>query len=192
MVDDSDFSAAWRPLLSVLPLDPLLPRSPRPATFLERPAAGDELPAELGFRLAALRETFEETGLLLTRSAAEPRRSVLLPAAEVDRWRPRVQRQPAELLRLARELALVPDVWSLHEWSAWLTPVAVPGNRHDAAFFVASIPDQPAGRSDQTETERVEVGLAGWQATAMGVRSTEWMGDGNSRFVIMSLAIYFF
>ncbi|XP_043241266.1 nucleoside diphosphate-linked moiety X motif 19-like [Amphibalanus amphitrite] len=155
IVDDSDFSAAWRPLLTALPLEPLLLSAPRPATFVERPPVGDELPAEIGFRLAALRETFEETGVLLTRPAAGGRPAPL-PVAEAERWRPLVQRRPAELLRLARELAVAPDVWSLHEWSAWLTPVAVPGHRHDAAFFVASVPDRPPCCEDQTETEHVE------------------------------------
>ena len=168
LVDDSDFSAAWRPLLSILPLEPLLLSSPRPATFLERPPSGDELPAEIGFRLAAIRETFEETGLLLARPAAAPQQTLVLPPAELERWRARVHRQPAELLRLARELAVVPDVWSLHEWSAWLTPVGVPGNRHDAAFFVASVPDRPEGCGDETETEHVEVRLARPDGVGMG------------------------
>jgi len=153
-VEDCDFSPAWRPLLSILPVSPLLPDSERPATFLERPPAGHELPPELGFRLAALRETFEETGVLLTRSVAGV--PGLLPAALAAEWRPRVHQQPDQLLHLARQLQLVPDVWSLHEWSAWLTPTAIGGHRHDAAFFVASVPGRPDCSGDQTETAHVE------------------------------------
>ncbi|XP_037088488.1 nucleoside diphosphate-linked moiety X motif 19-like [Pollicipes pollicipes] len=84
-----------------------------------------------------------------------PELSCSIPSTPRKRRRVKARR-PTALMELARERRLVPDVWSLHEWSAWLTPVGVTGHRHDAAFFVASVPERPACSADSTESERVE------------------------------------
>lgn len=152
-----DFSGAWKGIFSLYPVQPLLCEGvDRPATFLERPPVGDDLPAELGFRLTALRETFEETGVLLVRGMEAPHRPRVLPLSLAEEWRLRVQKDPTQLLQMARQLAVVPDVWSLHEWSTWLTPLGVPGHRHDTAFFVTNVPERPECRPCGDEAEQVE------------------------------------
>jgi hypothetical protein len=47
----------------------------------------------------------------------------------------KVHAEPRELLELYREVGGVPDVWSLAEWSDWLTPTDLheQGTRRDAA-----------------------------------------------------------
>ncbi|MBV8651995.1 MAG: NUDIX domain-containing protein [Alphaproteobacteria bacterium] len=93
----------------------------------------------LGFRIAAIRETFEETGILLAR---RPGASTLLTAAELATLR---QRHPASgfaAVVAAAGLQLATD--ALVPYAHWITPVDRP-KRFDTHFFVAPAPvDQVA------------------------------------------------
>ncbi|GAB4085263.1 NUDIX domain-containing protein [Myceligenerans cantabricum] len=106
-----------------------------------------------GFVGAAVRETFEECGVLLADAGAGgplPDTAALgaARAALLDR-----RAGLAEVLDDAR-LTLRADL--LRPWARWITPEQEP-RRYDAAFFVAAL---PAGQSaDARTTEAVE---AGW------------------------------
>ncbi|KZT26638.1 hypothetical protein NEOLEDRAFT_1177618 [Neolentinus lepideus HHB14362 ss-1] len=87
--------------------------------------------------LTAIRETFEETGLLLASS-----RSKTLPAlndATLDEARKTIH---AGNLRFGSFLAqhdLIPDINSLFPFTSWVTPVQVPRRFH-AQFFITFLP----------------------------------------------------
>ncbi|XP_023163916.2 nucleoside diphosphate-linked moiety X motif 19 isoform X2 [Drosophila hydei] len=86
---------------------------------------------EITLRLAALRECFEEVGILLCRNQAQLTQTVeVAQAAQLEHdflktWQARVHRNPSDFLELFRQLKVVPDLWALHEWSAWATPAFV-------------------------------------------------------------------
>jgi glyoxylase-like metal-dependent hydrolase (beta-lactamase superfamily II)/8-oxo-dGTP pyrophosphatase MutT (NUDIX family) len=90
----------------------------------------------LDYAVAALREAFEEVGLLLAdrdfdRAAAQP-------------WRDRLQQGTAAAHELCDALGVAFDLRELHYWSHWLTPPGVP-KRFDTRFFVTRAPaDQQA------------------------------------------------
>lgn len=122
-------------------------RGPDPGWWGERL----ETTPELGGALvcAAVRETFEECGVLL----AAPDGGV--PAALPDAGALRedlVQRRStlAELLA-ARDLVLRADL--LDAWARWITPPSNP-RRYDTAFLVAKVPE--GQRADDGTTEAVE------------------------------------
>ena len=97
---------------------------------------------------AAVRETFEEAGVLLT----DPPSGVLdvaTLAADVEAGRV----QFGDLLR-DRGLAVASDL--LHPWARWITPVGEV-RRYDTRFFVAALPDgaTPADLTSESST-------AGW------------------------------
>lgn len=108
-------------------------------------------PADAAALLAcAVRETFEETGVLLA------------DARPADGTRERVT---------AREIGLREVVGRLHAdrlrpWARWVTPEAMP-RRYDTAFFLAAVPDgqEPDGATSEA------VG-AGWCAPGRALR--EW------------------
>ncbi len=83
------------------------------------------LPREVAFRLCALRETFEESGIFLSSSSSSsPPDPGLL-----SRYRNLVHEDPRQLLRLCEEAEVVPDVWALSEVADWLTPLGGPASK---------------------------------------------------------------
>jgi 8-oxo-dGTP pyrophosphatase MutT (NUDIX family) len=128
--------------------DPALWRGPDPAWWAQRFGC----PAEVAGALvaAAVRETFEECGVLL----AGPGVGGAVSVGEVE--------ETARDDLVARRRTL-PDVLAdaglplradlLAPWSRWVTPEAEP-RRYDAAFFVARLPD--GQEADARTTEAVE------------------------------------
>jgi 8-oxo-dGTP pyrophosphatase MutT (NUDIX family) len=80
---------------------------------------------------AAIRETFEEVGLLLTspRAVAEPEQRRAVEAGELP------------ISDLLTRLGVVADLTAIHPWARWITPPGRP-RRFDTYFFVAAIRDE--------------------------------------------------
>jgi 8-oxo-dGTP pyrophosphatase MutT (NUDIX family) len=117
----------------------------------------DQLPARLGrfdldprtamgLHLAAIRETFEESGALLARTAHGDRPDPV----GLENWRDRLQSGQAALLDLARAENLVFDLDALIPHTRWITPTAEP-KRFDAQFFLAAMPVGQTASADRTE-----------------------------------------
>jgi 8-oxo-dGTP pyrophosphatase MutT (NUDIX family) len=96
----------------------------------------------------AIRETFEETGLLLAAGEADP------AALEADRLALLGHRSSLAAV-LARH-GLTPRADALHPWSRWITPEFEP-RRYDTAFFVAAVRDVDRARDLGGESD-----AAGW------------------------------
>lgn len=112
-------------------------------------ASGDEA---LAFRLAALRELFEEAGVLLAR--ADAGFATIDDADAQERFRAYRTEVHAGRLTLAdlaaREgLRLAPD--ALVPFAHWVTP-PVDARRFDTRFFVARVPPGQTPVHDETET----------------------------------------
>ena len=60
------------------------------------------------------------------------------------------------LISLSRSLQCVPDVWSLGEWSNWLTPVHLP-RRYDTMFYTCFLDKEPPVLVDEKEMTHSEV-----------------------------------
>ena len=104
----------------------------------------------LAFWVAGVRETFEEAGVLLARSASTG--ALVDPASPLLETRRDELNQGAltfEALLEADDLLL--DVGGMHYFSHWITPE---GNhrRYDTRFFVAAAPDGHAYLHDDAET----------------------------------------
>lgn len=108
---------------------------------------------------AAVRETFEECGVLLADGVPDP--------AWLARARDELVARRRTLADVLHEpgLALRSDL--LHPWARWVTPEESP-RRYDTAFLVARVPDGQV--ADDRTTEAVEASwwhpadaLAGWR-----------------------------
>ncbi|KAK2854310.1 hypothetical protein Q5P01_006971 [Channa striata] len=180
-VDPADFSSEWLDVFQAVRNCPNFgltrvkqPPETRPPIFAtDRQKLGSPIPGEVAFRICALRETFEESGVLLVVPKRDETR--LLESAEVrgdpgpdcgadtlcgrelTRWRALVNQNPSNFVRMCRELQVMPNIWALHEWSNWLTPRARYGvTRFDTAFFICCLPDAPHTAHDDREIERFQ------------------------------------
>jgi 8-oxo-dGTP pyrophosphatase MutT (NUDIX family) len=97
--------------------------------------------AALAFFIAAIRETFEESGVLFAKHATR---------FDLNRVRARLASGTSfSVLVNDLELSLEPQM--LVPFARWVTP-SVEQRRFDARFFVAAAPDDMAATHDETET----------------------------------------
>ena len=102
--------------------------------------------------MAAIRESFEEAGILL---AVDPEgRFVDLDAeAGLDRWavhRREVDQGRRRLVEVCTEEALRLAVGEMHYFGHWITPVGAP-RRYDTRFFLAAAPANQTPLHDDRE-----------------------------------------
>eukprot|EP00096_Caligus_rogercresseyi_P008011 TRINITY_DN26254_c0_g1_i1.p1 TRINITY_DN26254_c0_g1~~TRINITY_DN26254_c0_g1_i1.p1 ORF type:complete len:359 (-),score=84.69 TRINITY_DN26254_c0_g1_i1:70-1146(-) len=157
----SDLDPRWMKTLSPFskedPSSVILDPSTTSRPFLiSRVESPSPLPRDIAFRLTALRETFEETGILLSKSL----HSSTQPTRELEAWRSKVREDPGLFMKMCHELELAPDIWALHEWSSWLTPLGLKSKgsrRFDTLFYMAFTDkeDHPDGTSDESEIFKV-------------------------------------
>lgn len=110
------------------------------------------LPAQgLDFYIAAVRECFEESGLLFaTRDGASLVRLDDAAGATLGAWRGRIHRGEATVGDLCREFGLTLALDRLAYLSHWLTPLGRP-KRFDTRFFIAAAPPAQVAAFDGTE-----------------------------------------
>jgi 8-oxo-dGTP pyrophosphatase MutT (NUDIX family) len=121
-----------------------------------------------GFRAAAIRECFEEAGVLLARRGDA---RLAIPPEDVARfagYRDGLQKRTVTLQQLAEREGLVLSTDTLVHWAHWITPELWP-KRFDTHFFLAEMPaGQEAAHDELETTESVwttpEDGLAGFDA----------------------------
>ena len=103
------------------------------------------------FHLCAIRETFEEAGVLLARKDGTP---VRLTGPDEERFAARRQLmcgREGSLAAFAEEFGLRFAGDLLHYFSRWVTPAFSP-KRYDARFFVAEMPGGQEPLHDDLET----------------------------------------
>ncbi|XP_032778840.1 nucleoside diphosphate-linked moiety X motif 19 [Daphnia magna] len=111
---------------------------------------------EVGYRISAIRETFEETGVLFCKPAQiHGQSNSILKADDLIEWQKRIHHNPEEFLILCKKYFLLPDLWSLYEWSNWLTPTNMGPKRYDTMFYVCVIDNIPDVRIDGKEITQV-------------------------------------
>lgn len=112
---------------------------------------GDALPedAALALHVAACRETFEESGVLLTRdrsgAACGGERT-----AHLQEFREAVAADASRFVALLEREDLYLDLAPLVYWSHWITPSLEP-KRFDTRFFAIAVPPDQAASADRGE-----------------------------------------
>ncbi len=107
---------------------------------------------ELKFRVAGVREAFEECGILLARKPAQ--RSVV-GAVDLEgieqRWRAKLAKDEASIVDLveAEDLELATDLMT--PFAHWITPTFAP-RRFDTWFFLAEAPEDQIALHDGSES----------------------------------------
>ncbi|KAM8894867.1 acyl-coenzyme A diphosphatase NUDT19 [Spinachia spinachia] len=185
LVHSSDFSSEWLDVFKSFSESPHFglrsvtqPGDTRPPLFAtDRLKLGSPIPGEVAFRICALRETFEECGVLLSVSQKEEKRLLEnieggrvpgregplhsnvneLCSGELSKWRDLVNQNPSNFIQMCRELEVLPNIWALHEWGNWLTPEGRYGvKRFDTAFFICCLQEIPPALQDDKEIVSVK------------------------------------
>lgn len=127
----------------------------------------EALVRQTSLRIAAIRETFEDVGILLvkTRNQFETAVSNPLYATAVttgfDRkhWQRKVRADPWAFIELCEMLEVAPDIFSVYNWANWLMPpISIVGEtRVDEAFFMACLQGRPATKLDPRRVAKAEV-----------------------------------
>ena len=130
-------------------LDPFR-TGPGPAQERQVQAIGDHW---RGFWIAAIRETFEESGLLLAYDAAGDMLHWSEPATarRFEAHRDALNRGDLDLLELCRQEHITLACDHVHFYNRWVTPLGRP-RRFDTRFFIAEAPAHQVGTHDQRET----------------------------------------
>lgn len=118
-------------------------------------------------RIAALRETFEETGVLACADCS-------LSSADADTARARMDAGSLTFLDFVRERGLRLDVARPVLFARWLTPPVVP-KRFDTFFYLIDMPDDQAARHDGREAVENE-----WVSAREALRR----GDAGERTIL--------
>ena len=131
---------------------------------------GSSLSNEVAFRICAIRETFEESGVLIcTHSIGTGCETVSadhgMTKEAVSEWRRLVMDDDSQFMTMFEELNLLPDICSLHEWSNWLTPTrllqysnSLSTQRFDTMFYVCCFDTEPHTAHDEEEIIHSQVG----------------------------------
>jgi len=152
-VDPRDFDAAvgWA--------------GPSPAEWADRLGCGEEMARALV--CAAVRETFEESGVLL----AGPHAHEVVTDTTGEDWeadRAALESRELAMTEFLNRRGLVLRTDLLGAWGAWLTPVFEP-KRYRTWFFVALLPEGQRTRDVSTESSQV-TWLPAADAVAMAER----------------------
>ncbi|XP_018566742.1 nucleoside diphosphate-linked moiety X motif 19-like [Anoplophora glabripennis] len=119
------------------------------------------LPRYLSLRICAIRETFEECGILICKSGKvnythnSSTWASYIGGHEILKWQHRVHDNPNEFLNLCSQFELYPDVWSLKNWSNWMTPPAIP-IRFDTMFFFSTFNQMPDVHREENEIQNIK------------------------------------
>ncbi|KAL9692079.1 hypothetical protein quinque_015977 [Culex quinquefasciatus] len=114
------------------------------------------LDRNVSLRITALREAFEELGVLLGHKQSEVGSSAsgfskAVGGFDIEKWQKQVHDGEKQFVDLCDELKIVPDLLNMYEWSAWLTPAMFRKRRFETAFYLVALDEQPEVRSEPHE-----------------------------------------
>jgi len=139
-------------------------RGPEPAAWCRRLSLSDERTA-LAYLVAAVRETFEETGILL----GAPRES-----REMDRLRTEVLAGERHFAEILEAVDAEVDTDSIAYLAHWITPRAEP-RRFDTRFFLTALPADAVA-----DAHAAELTEARWLSPSTALEAYE---DGELRML---------
>ena len=117
VTDKHDQDNAWTDILngcldsSRKNSDLILKDVPRPL-LVQNKSEPESLEKDLAFRICAIRETFEEAGILLHK-VLDPSGTNKFDTNSLAEWREKVRRDASEFYNMCKILNICPDIWSL-------------------------------------------------------------------------------
>ena len=114
----------------------------------------------LSFRIAAIRETFEESGILLARPKGSKALVDAKRASEIEAaHRSDLNERKITFLKVLADNGMMLALDELVPYAHWITPEGMP-KRFDTWFFLAAAPPDQIGAHDGKEFHRLDLGVA--------------------------------
>lgn len=156
--DKTDETKDWIDFLKKhkVPFDDLQPRPESKRPFIYDPREG-LLEREISLRLTAIRETFEELGVIFCRPPTETSSPFSdfyhTKSCDIPLWQKKIHDHKDTLLNFCDEFKLVPDIMNIHEWSCWMTPTYFRPRRFETAFFLVALNNLPPVYPESNEVQ---------------------------------------
>ena len=116
--------------------------------------------ANLSFRIAAIRETFEESGILLARPKGSKELVDAKRAREIETaHRSDLNEGKITFLKVLTDNGMLLALDELVPYAHWITPEGMP-KRFDTWFFLAAAPPDQLGAHDGRESTELDLGVA--------------------------------
>jgi len=106
---------------------------------------------EIAMRIASIRESFEECGILLAREKGQDSFISAARLAELEDWRSRFNKGEADMLSFAQQEGLDFAVDALGYFARWITPEMMK-KRFDTYFYIVRAPEDHIGLHDGSES----------------------------------------
>ncbi|PRP75221.1 NUDIX hydrolase [Planoprotostelium fungivorum] len=142
VIEEADFDPKWKDMLGDSAKD-----SENVRVSLEEKELN-----ELGFRIGATREVFEEVNILLGQT--KDRAAVTNAGSS---WRPLVHNDAKEYHRMCTEMAVRPLVEKLVPFSHWTTPVSEGGSRYNTLFYLFHGGEEEFGTAGHDNVETINM-----------------------------------
>lgn len=145
-IDGTDESKEWRSFFKShqINLADFQPKegAKRPFIF---DSQGKSLEREISLRLTAIRETFEELGVVLCKNKSEPNGKSSFStffhdkSCDIPLWQKKIHSHEESLMSFCETFNVVPDITNVFDWSCWLTPAYFKPRRFETAFFLVAL-----------------------------------------------------
>lgn len=149
-IDKHDESKDWIKFLKhhKIPSEDLRKNVAAEKPFIFANNVNGRLDRETSLRLTAIRETFEELGIVLCRKPSSEETSPFASYhhtknCDIPDWQKRIHNHKETLMTFCDNFKLVPDIMNIYEWSVWLTPTFFRPRRFETAFFLVALDDIP-------------------------------------------------
>lgn len=135
------------------------PGTRRPFIFDQRDGLAER---EVSLRITAIRETFEELGVVLCRDPAAPSTSPFSSFhhskdCDIPLWQKKIHNHEESLLAFCEKFKVVPDIMNMYEWSCWLTPTFFRPKRFETMFFLVALNSLPPIYPESHEVQEFSV-----------------------------------
>lgn len=115
----------------------------------------NKLPREISLRINAVRETFEEIGVILCRHSKQENDDLYHHSKSIDIpfWQKEIQNKNLSFLEFCEKFDLVPQIEFIHKWNCWLTPTIHDQRRFATATFFIKLNEFPPIYPEASEVQ---------------------------------------
>lgn len=160
--DKTDESPEWLDFFKKhnVNVDTLTPPSNAKRPFIFNDTGSNLISRHVSLRINAIRETFEEMGIVLCRDGASQSttsssignfyhtKSLDIPSIQY-----KIHNNHKSLLSFCEEFNIVPDITNVHDWSCWLTPTMLRPKRFETAFYLVALNSIPPAYPESHEVQ---------------------------------------